>query len=277
MHTLRGRRALVTGASGALGGAIARALAAEGTHVVLSGRSLERLRSARDEVAAHGVQADIVPCDLSDPAARDELVGRAEQSAGPVDILVNCAGVEVAAPFEATPQSLLESILAADLAAPLVLTRQIVPGMLARGCGHVVAISSIGGKAAVPFDAAYAAAKWGLVGLTQSLRAEYRDAPIGFSVVCPGFVTGDGMYERLRRHGVKPPRAVGTTTPHEVAKAVVYAIRHDSPEVLVGPVPIRPMLALAALAPRTSERVAAALGATDFGRNAAIAEGNLHV
>ena len=276
MDTLRDRRALVTGASGALGRAIALALAVEGTHVVLSGRSLERLDHAREAVAAHGVQVETVPCDLSDAAARDELVERAEQSAGPLDVLVNCAGAEVAAPFEATPQSLLESILAVDLVAPLVLTRHIVPRMLARGRGHVVAISSIGGKTAVPFGAAYGAAKWGLVGMTQSLRAEYRDAAVGFSVVCPGFVTGDGMYERLRRRGVKPPRAVGTTTPSEVANAAVYAIRHDSPEVLVGPVPMRPMLALSALAPRASERVADALGATTFGRQAAVAEGNLH-
>lgn len=158
---------------------------------------------------------------------------------------------------------------------PLLLTHHLVPGMLSRGLGHVVNISSIGGKGAVPYSVPYAAAKWGLVGVTQSLRAEYADAPVGFSVVCPGFVTGEGMFARTAARGVKAPAGLGTTTPQAVAAAVVRAIEQDVPEIIVTPRPVRPMLAFAVVAPRMAERLAALLGTTRFARDAARAGGRL--
>lgn len=95
----------------------------------------------------------------------------------------------------------------------------------------------------------YGAAKWGLAGATQSLRAEYAGTGVGFSVVIPGFVTGEGIFARHQANGVQAPAIFGTTTPQQVAQALVQAIRRDSPEILVTPRPLRPFLALAALAP----------------------------
>ena len=114
-----------------------------------------------------------------------------------------------------------------NLTAPLLLTHRLVPGMLERGRGHVVFISSIAGKVGPAFNEPYAATKAGLVGLTQSLRAEYQNAPVGFSVVCPGFIAGDGMYERMLEEGHRSNRLMGETSTEKISEAVVRAIRED--------------------------------------------------
>jgi short-subunit dehydrogenase len=139
--------------------------------------------------------------------------------------------------------------------------------MLERGRGHVVFISSVAGKVGPAFNEPYAATKAGLVGLTQSLRAEYLDAPVGFSVVCPGFIADDGMYARMADEGHRSNRLMGETTTKKVAEAVVRAIREDRAEIVESGAPIRPMLALAQLAPGLVERVAPKFGVTKlFGR-----------
>ena len=275
MTTLEHRTALVTGASGGLGPAIAHVLARHGCKLVLSGRNQTALSGLSAALEQNGASVTVVAVDLSEPAAAKELASRASAAVGPLDILVNAAGIEVAAPFVATTPAELELVVRVDLLAALLLTRELLPDMLDRGRGHVVNISSIGGKGAVPYDAAYAAAKWGLVGMTQSLRAEYAGAPVGFSVVCPGFVTGAGMFARAEARGVRAPWAFGTTTPEHVALAVARAIRDDLPEVIVTPRPVRPMLAFASLFPRAAERLAAAMGTTRFARAAARAHGRL--
>jgi short-subunit dehydrogenase len=146
------------------------------------------------ELARTGVRAEAVPGDLSEPANAEALIERSESALGPIDVLVNNAGVEFAAAFASQPREELRATIEVNLAAPLLLTRRVLPGMLERGRGHVVFMASLAGKAPTPYEAAYAATKAGLIGLTQSLRVEYRDAPVGFSVVCPGFVAGEGMY-----------------------------------------------------------------------------------
>src|ERR671933_2968955 len=111
-----------------------------------------------------------------------------------------------------------------NLTAPILLTHRVLPGMLERGRGHVVFISSVAGKIGPPYVEPYAATKKGLIGLTQSLRSEYHNAPVGFSVVCPGFVAGDGMYQRMKENeGVKSNRLLGETTLDKVGKAVLEA------------------------------------------------------
>src|SRR5205823_10557508 len=103
------------------------------------------------------------------------------------------------------------------------------------------------------YDSVYAATKAGMVGLTQGLRAEYRDAPVGFSVICPGFVADDGMFKRAQERGVKAPLLAAPTKPEKVAAAVVKAIRRDVPEIIVNSSPLRPILALGTLWPRSIE------------------------
>jgi short-subunit dehydrogenase len=160
-----------------------------------------------------------------------------------------------------------------NLTAPLLLTHRVTPGMLERGRGHVVFISSVAGKIGPAFNEPYAATKAGLVGLTQSLRAEYLKAPIGFSVVCPGFIAGDGMYSRMAKDGHRSNRMMGETTTEKIAGAVVRAIREDRAEIIESGAPIRPMLALAQLAPGLVERVAPRFGITELFRGVALDRG----
>lgn len=270
MQDLRDRIALVTGGSGGLGRHIAQRLATEGMGVVVSGRREDALGETVDLLKKAGARAAAVPADLSQRGSVSDLVERAEAQLGSIDVLVNNAGVETIAAFTAvTPEELIQS-LEINLVAPMLLTRAVAPGMLQRRRGHVVFVSSLAGKMGQAYVQPYAAAKAGLIALTQSLRAEYAGSPVGFSAVCPGFVLGDGMYQRMVDQGVRASRLVGETTVGDVVDAVIRAIRTDAGELLVNSRPMRPLLALAQLSPGLVERVAPRFGVSElFGRTAA--------
>ncbi len=273
MKTLQGRTALVTGASGGLGTHLARRLAREGMNVAVSGRREDALEAVAAELGELGVKAVAVPADLSDLNATDSLIERVEAGLGPIDVLVNNAGVESVGAFTSYTREELTSMVDVNLTAPLLLTHRLTPGMLERGRGHVVFVASMAAKVGPAFNEPYAATKAGLVGLTQSLRAEYLEAPVGFSVVCPGFIAGDGMYARMVEEGHHSNRMMGETTTEKVADAVVRAIREDRAEMLESGTPIRPMLALGALAPGFVERVAPRFGITELFRRVAVSRG----
>ncbi|MFL5821534.1 MAG: SDR family NAD(P)-dependent oxidoreductase [Solirubrobacteraceae bacterium] len=275
MEQLQGRTAVVTGASGGIGSQIARALAREGVNLAVSGRREDALGSLATELGNLGVEAHAVAADLSDLGQVDSLIERSEAALGPIDVLVNNAGMEQTAAFTDYAREELISMVELNLTAPLLLTHRVVPGMLARGHGHVVFIASVAGKLGPPYNEPYAATKAALVGLTQSLRAEYLGQPVGFSVVSPGFVAGDGMYQRMVDEGFKSNRMMGETTTEKVAARVVEAIRRDLPEVVESGAPIRPMLALNQLAPRLIERAAPRTGVTEFFRRVAAHRGRL--
>jgi short-subunit dehydrogenase len=266
---LRGHNALVTGASGGIGTHIARALAGQGMNVVASGRREDALTALVNELRGQGVQAQAVPADLSDLGQVDPLIERSEEVLGPIDVLINNAGVELTAAFTMATRDELTSMVDLNLTVPMLLTHRVVPGMLERGRGHVVFISSMAGKVGPAYSEPYAATKAGLIGLTQSLRGEYRDAPVGFSVVCPGFVAGDGMYQRMADQGIRSNRIIGHTTTEKVADRVVRAIRQDRPEVIESGGPVRPILALGQLAPRLVERMLSQAGTHDWFRRVA--------
>ena len=246
---LRGANAIVTGASRGIGVYIARALAERGVNLVLSARSAAELEAVRAEMAGLGVNAAAIPCDIADPSERAALVERSHSQIGPIDIVVNNAGIETAGQFHTTAEDDLARVLDVNLMAPMLLTRALLPGMIERGRGHVVNISSGAGKVGVPYAASYSASKHGLVGLTHSLRAEYDRSPVGFSVVCPVFVSSTGMYDRWQRGGVKAPWFVGRSTPERVAKVVVSCIKRNRSDVLVNVPPVRPLVALMSVAP----------------------------
>jgi short-subunit dehydrogenase len=271
MQHLQGRTALVTGASGGLGTHIARRLAREGMNVVVSGRREDALGAVVGELSALGVQARAVAADISDLSQIDPLIERSEAALGAIDLLVNNAGVEITSAFTSYTREELTAVIDVNLTAPLLLTHQLVGGMLARGRGHVVFVSSAAGKVGPAYQEPYAATKAALVGLTQSLRAEYRDAPVGFSVVCPGFIAGDGMYQRMLDEGFKSNRLIGETTIAKVVDGVVDAVRRDLPEVIETGAPLRPALALNQLAPRFAERLAPRFGVTELFRRIAVA------
>lgn len=273
MQDLRGRNALVTGGSGGIGAHIARALAEQGTNVVVSGRREEALSAVVRELRERGVRAEAVPADLFDRSQVDPLIARSEGVLGPLDVLVNNAGVELTAAFTQATRDELTSMVDLNLTVPMLLTHRVVPGMLERGRGHVVFISSMAGKLGPAYSEPYAATKAGLIGLTQSLRAEYRRAPVGFSVVCPGFVAGDGMYQRMADQGIRSNRVMGHTTTESVAEKVVDAIREDRPEVVDSGGPVRPVLALAQVAPGLVERMMSRVGADEWFRRVATERG----
>jgi short-subunit dehydrogenase len=275
MEQLQGRTALVTGASGGIGRAISRRLARDGMNVVASGRRGEVLAGLVTELREIGVKAEAIPADLSDLGQVDPLIERSETALGSIDVLINNAGVEITAPFTGYSREELTSVVDINLTVPMLLTHRIVPGMLERGRGHVVFISSLAGKIGPAYNEPYGATKAGLIGFNQSLRAEYRHAPIGFSVICPGFTAGDGMYQRMVEEGVSSNRMIGETTTGRVADCVATAIREDRPEIVESGSPIRPMLALSQIAPRLGERLVERIGATEIFRRTAAARGRI--
>lgn len=261
MVRLEGRTALVTGASRGLGRHMARALADEGMELALAARSEEGLRAAADEVRERGPEAVVLPADLSDRDEVKRLARRAEETLDGVDVLVNNAGVTETASFHGRDPDAIALAVEVNLLAPMLLARHLLPGMVERGRGHVVNVSSLAGKAGPPYEAVYGGTKAGLVGFTQSLRREYRGTGVGASVICPGYVSGAGMYaDAVEETGVQASRAMGTSTPEEVAAAVVRSIREDAPEVIVSPMPVRPLLALSEVSPRLGEWLGRRLG-----------------
>jgi short-subunit dehydrogenase len=249
MDNLRGATAIVTGASRGIGVYIARALANEGVNLVLAARSLEELEQVRAEMEGLGVRAIAVQCDVVKASDRAELITRAEAEFGAIDILINNAGIERVARFDQALETDIADTLNINLQAPMLLTRAIVPGMLARNRGHVVNIASGAGKVGVAYGSSYCASKHGLVGFTNALRSEYRGRAVGFSVVCPGFVTDAGMYDRWDKKGIRAPRIAGTSKPEKVAEVAVRCIKRNKGEVTVNTPPVRPLIVLANIAP----------------------------
>ncbi|WP_254206175.1 SDR family NAD(P)-dependent oxidoreductase [Nocardia alni] len=253
---LKERTVLLTGASGGIGKRVARRLAASGARVALAGRQTEVLGQLAEELRGSGVKAEPVIGDLADLDSLDDLVDRAERALGPIDVLINNAGVELAASFPKYQRTELEWIVTVNLTAPMLLTRRVLPGMLERGRGHVVFVSTGAAKVAPAYQAPYAATKSGLVSLAQSLRAEYHRSPVGFSVVLPGFVKGDGMYQAWIDQGVTASRMLGSTTVDRIAGKIVGAVQHDRPEVLDMGMPVRSMFATTQLSPGFGDSMA---------------------
>jgi NAD(P)-dependent dehydrogenase (short-subunit alcohol dehydrogenase family) len=249
MRDLAGARVLLTGAAGGLGRRLFNALAGEGAHVVVSGR---------DEAALAALGApEVIVADL---AQREEVHRLAEEAAA-VDVLVNNAGIEMTSRFLDLTDEQVDRMVAVNLTAPMLLTRDLLPGMLERGRGHVVFISSLSGKLGISCNEPYAATKAGIIGLTRSLRAEFRDAPVGFSVISPGFISDTGMYDRMEERG---PRLVGEADPDAVVRQTLRAIRHDLPDISVNRLPMRPTLAFGTLAPSLMERVQRRFGIDEY-------------
>lgn len=250
MTDLRGAHAIVTGASRGLGVPIAEALVAGGSKVTLAARSQPELEATAERLRARGATVAVVPVDVTDAGQREELLRAARAELGPVDILVNNAGIEITSSLVDLEAAEVEQVIAVNLTAPLLLTRMVLPEMIERRRGHVLNMASTAGKSGPPFESVYAATKAGLVRVSEALRAELAGTGVSVSAVCPGFVSGDGMYARTQREtGVRASRLLGTTTPEKVARAVVKALERDSPELIVTPGPFRLLLAAAELVP----------------------------
>jgi short-subunit dehydrogenase len=256
MEQLRGRNALVTGAAGGLGHYIARSLAAEGVNLVLHDLPAASADDLVAELRSRGVRVEWVAADLTETEEIENFAREAEEAIGPIDILVNNAGVEFGKSFLEQTREELEKTTSINLLAVMELTRVVLPGMVKRGRGHVVNIASAAGKVASPYLAAYSASKHGVVGFTHSLRAELGAEPVGFTAICPIFISKVGMYGRLEHLVPDPPREMSTRPPEAVGEAVVEGIRKNRAQIIVADPATKAISVLYAAAPKAFTRFA---------------------
>lgn len=243
---LTGKTVLLTGASGGLGRAIAAALADRGARLVLSSRKPQELDQLADSLSGTGHRT--VMCDLAEPGAVPGLLS----AAGEIDVLVANAALPASGKLDTFTSEQVERALQVNLAAPIQLTRALIPSFTRRGSGHFVYISSISGIAATARASLYAATKFGIRGFALCLRDDLRPAGIGVSVVSPGAISGAGMFADS---GASAPAIIGTGKPGQVAAAVVHAIERNRSEVTVAPRRQRLLARLAANAPELSSRL----------------------
>jgi len=191
---LRSAHAVVTGASRGIGQQLARELAGRGAHVTVVARSVGPLKQLADDIDGHAVHAD-----LANDEDLHDLVPRIEREVGPVDVLVNNAAVAVVGRvIEQTAGNVRDSF-ALNCVAPIELSRQVLPGMLARGRGRITNVSSLAGVTAFPTLATYGGTKAALVHFSASLQRELRRTPVRLTVVQLGEVAGTEMMEQARR------------------------------------------------------------------------------
>jgi 3-oxoacyl-[acyl-carrier protein] reductase len=233
MFDLTGKAALVTGASGGIGGAIARGLHAQGATVVLTGT---RAAALEDLAKSLGERTHVIVSNLSDPAEADKLMAAAEAAAGKIDILVNNAGITRDMLSMRMKDEDWQAVIDVNLTAAFRLSRAAIRNMIKRRAGRIISITSIVGTTGNPGQANYAAAKAGMVGMSKSLAAEVASRNITVNCVAPGFIEtamtdklNDQQKERIK--GAIPAGRIGQ--PAEVAGAVVF-LASDEAAYLTG-------------------------------------------
>jgi NAD(P)-dependent dehydrogenase (short-subunit alcohol dehydrogenase family) len=193
---LRGRHVVITGGGSGLGAAIAAAIAAEGADLTLMGRTPATLeQQARTLQESSSVRVAAVPCDVSDPAAVVRAFAESVQTLGPVQVLVNNAGVAAASAFAETTLESWRLLIGVNLTGTFLCTQQVLPAMLSASSGRIINIASTAGLNGYARVAAYCAAKHGVVGLTRALAAETVRAGITVNAVCPGYIEGTAMLQ----------------------------------------------------------------------------------
>jgi short-subunit dehydrogenase len=233
---LNGASAIVTGGSRGVGPHIATALAERGARVALVARSHAELGSTAGRLAEAGHTVIEVAADVTSTEDRHRIVRSVEREFGAIDVLVNNAGGDLQREFHNLGEEQIEGVLELNLTSAVILTRLVLPGMLARERGHIVNISSMAGRTSFPFTEAYAGAKDGLIGFTRVLRGDYRPRGISGSTLILGPVRDTGV-------GPRTADEVGISVPSfgvsgaAVGKTTVRAIRKDKAELAVLPGP----------------------------------------
>ncbi|HUB36706.1 MAG TPA: SDR family NAD(P)-dependent oxidoreductase [Solirubrobacteraceae bacterium] len=249
MH-ISGSRVLLTGATGGIGNALARALHARGAELILTGRRREVL----DLLAAELAGASVIVADLAEPAEPERLAA----AAGRVDILVANAGLPGTGRLDSYTMAEIDRALNVNLRAPIALAHALSPAMIERAHGHLAFMGSLNSKAATPRTCVYNATKFGLRGFAAALRADLRQSGVGVSCIFPGFIRDAGIFADS---GARLPPGVGTRSPQDVADALVGAIERNRGEVDVAPLPLRLGAAFAGLAPDLATSVSRRMGA----------------
>lgn len=198
-YSFTGKVCLISGGSRGLGLVLARQLCAEGARVALLARDLEELRRAHDDASAFGGEVIAIPCNLLERAQTEEALRQITQRFGPIDVLINNAGIIEVGPLEHMKREDFERAMQLHLWAPFTLMSEVIPQMRRRGGGRIVNIASIGGKIAVPHLAPYCASKHALVGLSDSMRAELARDKIYVTTVAPGMMrTGSHVNAKFK-------------------------------------------------------------------------------
>ena len=228
MFDLTGKTALVTGASGGIGGEIAKALDAQGARVAISGTRVEKLEEIAKQLKNDPI---IIAANLSDKADVERLGKEAEEKLGQVDILINNAGITKDGLFMRMKDEDFESVIAVNLTSTFVLTRTLLKGMFKRRGGRIINISSVVGASGNPGQANYCASKGGVVAMTKSLAQEAASRGITANCIAPGFIAtamtealNDAQKEAINKN--IPTGRMGT--PSEIASAAVYLAADES-------------------------------------------------
>lgn len=228
LFDLSGKVALVTGASGAIGGAVARSLHGQGASVALSGTR----REALDQLAAElGERTAVVPCNLGDPADTETLIKRTEAALAKVDILVNNAGLTRDGLAMRMKDEDWQTVLDVNLTAGFRLARAAFRGMMKRRWGRIIGITSIVGVTGNPGQANYAAAKAGMIGMAKSLAGEVASRGITVNCVAPGFIVSamtDALSEEQKTRTLAAIPAGRLGRPEDIAAAVLYLASEEA-------------------------------------------------
>ena len=228
MH-LQGKTALITGASRGIGRAIALEFARQNSHcLILVARNAERLAEVAAEVEVLGSHAVVLPLDLTRPIEVNVAVAHAWRNYGPIDLLVNCAGVSHQAPFLQSRLPHVQSEISTNLIGLYTMTRLIARRMAVYRRGHIINVSSLMGKVAAPTMATYSATKFAILGFSQALRGELAPYNVKVTTLLPSLTDTDMVREFRWFRGVQP------MTPEQVAKALMQGLHWGTPEIVVG-------------------------------------------
>ena len=249
---LNGARVLLTGATGGIGHAIARALHARGAELILTGRRTDVLEDLAAEVGG-----TTIACDLSDPAAVTKLM----DEVGDIDVLVANAALPAVGAMVDYSEEGIDRDLDVNLRAPIVLTRWATRQMLPRGRGHIVLIGSLSGRATSPLSSMYNATKFGIRGFALAHRDDLHCTGVSISVVEPGFVSDAGMFADSC---MPRPKGVKAVSPEQVAAKVVRAIDKDLGEVMVAPTSLKVLSTVGLVAPGLAATLGRKAGAADI-------------
>jgi uncharacterized protein len=259
---IQGSRVLLTGASGGIGHAIARAINAAGGRLILTGRRTGVLAGLASEI-----RADVIAADLSDRSAVTSLAAEA----GEVDILIANAALPGSGPLFDFDQDEIDRCLEVNLRAPIALSRALAPAMVQRGGGHVTFVSSLSGIAAAAGSSIYSATKFGLRGFAHCARQDLHGTGVGVSLVTPGFIRDAGMFAE---GDTRLPKGIRTRSPEDVAAAVIRTITRNRGEIVVAPPELHAGALLSTLIPGIAAAVSRRSPAGRIAEDLAIGQRN---
>ncbi|MDH4281332.1 MAG: SDR family oxidoreductase [Myxococcales bacterium] len=229
MKTLEGKRVLITGGAQGIGLEMAMKFAGRGADVVIADLNRAKLGEARAKIAALGVSAWGFPVDVTNPASIASLKAQVSAEAGPIDVLVNNAGVVFGGPFLETPLDQHLKTFEVNILGLVAMTHAFLPELIGRPDAHLVNIASASGFIGLPYGSTYASSKWAAIGFSESIRSELHvlgHEHVHVTIVCPSYI-GTGMFE-----GAEAPKATHILEPGFVADKVLHAVEHDTVYVM---------------------------------------------